>query len=173
MSRRTQVQYFQDQFARRLVMPPALLKLPTAAQFKAHYETAYCSGPIMTHDGIPVYFSKKRFEHAFYESSQRNGVKDQFSIARAERMDWIKYALQQPTAVRYQGWISRKKKYDPTRQVTVVVNDFVVILRMKLDRKEGSLKAEFVTCYKADNSIGKIRTSPLWSEHLCRFELGK
>jgi len=29
------------------------------------------------------------------------------------------------------------------------------------------LKANFTTCYRADNSIDKIRTSPLWIKKKC------
>lgn len=153
-------------------MPPAFLRLPTEAEYRTHFEAKYCSGPILTFEGIPVFFSKNKFDHAFFESTRRDGAKDQFSTVRAERMDWIEYALQEATATRYQGWHSQRGRYDPTRQVTVVVNDFVVIIRMKMKR-DGSLKAEFVTCYQADNSIGKIHRSPLWDLNRCRSELSK
>jgi uncharacterized membrane protein YhdT len=36
----------------------------------------------------------------------------------------------------------------------------------------GSLKANFVTCYQADNSIGKIRSSPAWFRAACLRLLG-
>jgi len=153
-------------------VPPDLLQLSSEAHYKAYFEAKYCSGPIMTFDGIPVFFSKSKFGHAFFESTRRGGVKDLFSTARAERMNWIEYALQEVTATRHQGWNSQERKYDPTRQVTVVVGDFVVIIRMIMKR-DGSLKAEFVTCYQADNSIGKIRMSPLWDLNRCRSELSK
>ncbi|WP_313950916.1 hypothetical protein [Accumulibacter sp.] len=50
-------------------------------------------------------------------------------------------------------------------------DNFVVVVAMslKLDR---SLEANFVACYQADNSIGKIRTSPVWSRATCLRLLG-
>ena len=58
------------------------------------------------------------------------------------------------------------RQYDATRRVAVVYEDFVVVVAMGL-KLDGSLKANFVTCYQADNSIGKIRTSPIWSREAC------
>lgn len=55
--------------------------------------------------------------------------------------------------------------------MAVVYADFVVVVAMGL-KLDGSLKANFVTCYQADNSIGKIRKSPVWSRVECVRELG-
>jgi hypothetical protein len=33
--------------------------------------------------------------------------------------------------------------------------------------KAGELKGNFITCYEADNSIAKIRTSPVWDKEKC------
>lgn len=152
-------------------MPPALLQLLSTSHYKAYFEAKYCANSLKTFDGIPVFFSKTSFYHAFFESTRRDGQKDVFSTTRAERMDWIEYALQNPMAIRYQGWDGKNRRYDPTRRVTVVVKDFVVVIRIKA-KGDGSLKAEFVTCYQANNSIGKIHSSPLWNEQLCRTALG-
>jgi hypothetical protein len=56
--------------------------------------------------------------------------------------------------------------------VAVVYEDFVVVVAMGL-KLDGSLKANFVTCYQADNSIGKIRRSPVWSRVDCVRQLGE
>jgi len=56
-------------------------------------------------------------------------------------------------------------------RVAVVYEDFVVVVAMGL-KLDGSLKANFVTCYQADNSIGKIRRSPVWSRVDCVRQLG-
>ncbi|WP_319760761.1 hypothetical protein [Maridesulfovibrio sp.] len=152
-------------------MPPALLHLASEAEYKAHFEEKYCAGPLITFDGIPVYFSKTKFSHAFFECTRRDGNKNAFSSARAQRMDWIETALKDSTANRYQGWDGKKRQYDPTRRVAVVIQDFVVVIRIKAKR-DGSLKAEFITCYKADNSIEKICRSPAWDEQTCRAALG-
>jgi len=150
---------------------PSLLHLASEAAYQAHFEAKYCAAPVITFDGIPVFFSKTTFTHAFFECSQRDGRKDTFSSARAERMDWIATALQDRCAARYQGWDGKKRRYDPTRRVAVVIQDFVIVIRIKA-KQDGSLKADFVTCYQADNSIGKIHSSPAWDERSCRAALG-
>jgi hypothetical protein len=98
----------------------------------------------------------------FYESSARDGRKDVFSIVRAQRIDWIKYTLAHPNADLYQGWIKSARRYDLTRRVAVVYEQFVVVVSL-WKQPDGFLKANFITCYQADNSISKIRSSPKWS----------
>lgn len=146
-------------------MPP-LLKLADEAAYRQHFERTCCRAVVMTHDGIRVYFKKQDFDHAFFESTARDGVKDQFSATRAERMDWIAATLADPTSARYKGWDKGRRRYDPTRCVTVIFQDFVVVLRLS-KLANGGLKAQFVTCYWADNSIGKIRQSPAWNREEC------
>ncbi len=152
-------------------MTPLITLLDEAA-YRRHFEQSYCRGAVATHDGIRVYFKKSTFDHAFYESSKRDGVKDTFSLVRAQRLDWISETLTNPGATRYQGYVRKTRSYDPTRCVGVVLEDFVVVLALSL-RTDGQLKGEFVTCYQADNSIGKIRKSPLWDKALCLAELQK
>ena len=53
-----------------------------------------------------------------------------------------------------------------TRRVDLLYEDFVVVLRLDL-RKGGDLKANFVTCYQANNSGGRIRAAPLWRAADC------
>lgn len=140
---------------------PQLLEYETEAQYRAHYERVYCRGTVTTFDGIVVYFRADKFDHAFYESSTRDRRKDQFSRARAQRIDWIKATLETPEANLYKGWDKLKRKYDPGRRVCVIYEDFVVVIEIR-QKRSGKLKGDFVTCYKADNSIGKIRRSPEW-----------
>ena len=142
-------------------MPP-LLKLPDEAAYRAHYERTLCRGGTFTHDGIQVFFRREEFNHAFFERSTRRGEKDAFSLVRAERMDWIAAALADPGAQRFQGWLKRERRHDPKRRVTVVMGDFVVIVALRM-RRDGRLKANFITCYRADSSIGKILGAPLWA----------
>lgn len=146
-------------------MPP-LLKLADEAAYRAHYERTLCRGGIFTHEGIPVFFRREEFYHAFFESSTRRGENDVFSSVRAERMDWIAAALADPGAQRFQGWLQRERRHDPTRRVTVVMGDFVVIIALS-KRRDGRLKANFITCYRADNSIGKIIAAPPWTREDC------
>ena len=54
------------------------------------------------------------------------------------------------------------RKYDVTRRVAVAYGDFVVVVFISVGRSS-TLKANFVTCFDANNSIGKIRQSPIWN----------
>lgn len=118
---------------------------------------------MMTFDGIAVRFRKHRFDHCFFESSHRDKVKDRFSTLRAERMDWIKAALADPASERYWGWDGKKKCYDHTRRVTVVMGNYVVVIMLT-----GAKTADFVTAYVADtvgmrgrkSTIDLIRSGP-------------
>ena len=92
-------------------MPP-LLKLADEATYRAHYERTLCRGGIFTHDGIPVFFRREEFDHAFFESSTRRGENDVFSPVRAERMDWIAAALADPGAQRVHQVIAPQRRDD-------------------------------------------------------------
>ncbi|MFH1968769.1 MAG: hypothetical protein ABIJ53_00455 [Verrucomicrobiota bacterium] len=131
----------------------------TEAEYRAHYERVYCRGAVSTFDGIAVRFRKNRFAHCFYESTLRNQVKDAFSAQRAERIDWIKAALQDPNADLHVGWDGKKKRYDRSHRVALVVGDYVVVIRMS-----GNQTAQFVTAYVADSpsTLAKIKGSPKW-----------
>lgn len=147
-----------------MVYPP-LRKCTSPAEYRRHYENVYCRGPIRTFDGIAVRFRKRDFNHCFFESTRRDGSKNVFSRKRAERMDWIKTALQDPNSERYQGWDRVRKRYDKTRRVVVVMGNYVVVIALT-----GSKTADFVTAYVADtpgrpgqpSTIDKIRSSPKW-----------
>lgn len=153
-----------------MALPP-LIHYATVADYRSHYERVYCRGNIQTFDGIRVYFGASKFGHVFYESTARDGRKDAFSRVRAQRIEWIKATLEHPMATLFEGWDKTSRQYDATRRVAVVYEDFVVVVAMGLKRN-GSLKANFVTCYQADNSIGKIRSSPAWSRAACLQLLG-
>lgn len=148
-------------------MLPDFVIYETPEEYKCYYEEIYCKAPTLTFDGIKVFFSKDKFDHAFFESTKRNGVKDIFSEERAKRIDWIKATLENPKADLYQGWDKDSKKYFPHRRVSVVFGDFAVIIGLSLNKKNGELKGNFITCYEADNSIGKIRISPVWDKQKC------
>lgn len=153
-----------------MALPP-LVHYATVAEYRSHYERVYCRGDIQTFDGIRVYFGTDKFGHMFYESTARDGSKDVFSPVRAQRIDWIKATLEHPQAALFEGWDKTSRQYDATRRVAVVYEDFVVVVAMGL-KQDGSLKANFVTCYQADNSIRKIRSSPAWSRAACLSLLG-
>ena len=138
---------------------PPLLKLADEASYRARFEEIYCTGAVTTHDGITVRFQKRNFDHSFYESSQRNRIKDAFSLLRAERLEWIAVALLEAAADRYHGWDLDTKTYDKTRRVTLVCGNYVVVIALT-----GAKLARFITAYVADtpHTLAKIKTSPKW-----------
>ena len=71
----------------------------------------------------------------------------------------------------YAGWNKITGRYDATRRVAVVYEQFVVVIALRI-KQEGILKANFVTGYQADNSIESIRSSPVWSRMDCLGALG-
>lgn len=141
---------------------PPLVHYDTWEEYREHYLRVYCRGVIRTFDGIRIYFRPDRFGHAFRESSKRDGNKDSFDGTREQRIDWIKATLESPDAELFQGWDKKTRKADPSRRVSVVYEDFVVIVDLGYNKK-GELKGNFVTCYQADNSIGKIKGTPRWT----------
>jgi hypothetical protein len=141
-------------------MPPPLVQYATEAEYREHYESRYCCAVIRTFDGIRVFFPKQQFDHAFFESANRKARdKSVFSRRRAERIDWISAALQDPAADLFVGWDRDKKKYDCHRRVTVVYGDYVVVLSVS----RGRTSATFITAFIADGAtIQKIRSGPRW-----------
>ncbi len=141
-------------------MPPKLVHYATEVEYRLHYEALYCSATIHTFDGLRVYFPKQQFDDAFYESANRKARdKSVFSRSRAERIDWIRAALQDGTAEIYAGWDRDKKVIDRKRRVTVVYGNYVVVLQVN-PRKA---KAIFITAYIADAAtLAKIRRNPRW-----------
>ena len=139
--------------------PPFVL-LSTEDEYRSHFEAVYCRGPIVTFDGIEVRFRKEDFDHCFYEAD------DSFSRKRAERIDWIKAALLDPTAEKYVGWDNKRKRYDMCRRVAVAQNNYVVVI---VTTKAN--KARFITAYVADtpsrpgrlSTVDLIRRGPKWA----------
>ncbi|TAE90747.1 MAG: hypothetical protein EAZ81_08905 [Verrucomicrobia bacterium] len=127
--------------------------------YRAHFVRVYCSGPINTHDGIAVRFRRDQFDHCFYESTRRNGIKDQFSGVRAERIDWIKATLEDPSACQLAGWDAQKRRYDHNRRVALVKGNYVVVISLK-----SKTTANFVTAYLMDTpaSLQKLTKAPKW-----------
>lgn len=138
---------------------PQLLKLASEAIYQGYFNATYCVRPISTHDGIAVRFRRSDFGHCAFESSNRDGIKDIFSPARAERLGWIKEALEDPGLTLYAGWDKKRQRHDHTSRVTMMIDDFVVVIRLK-----SATEASFVTCYVADSprTRSKILSSPTW-----------
>lgn len=145
---------------------PALVEYDSEGEYRAHFEQAYCRGRIITFDSIAVRFRKHNFDHCFFESSSRDGVKDQFSLARAQRIDWIWAALQDPSAELYEGWDRNKKRHDRSRRVAIVLGNYVVVIHITRPNE-----ANFVTAYVADTpgtparpltTLDQVRKGPRW-----------
>ncbi len=138
---------------------PELLKLASLAIYQGYFNATYCLKPLVTHDGFSVRFRKSDFNHCAYESSRRDGYKDVFSPQRAERLGWLREALQDPNLKLRAGWDKDKRRYDHKRRVTIMIEDFVVVIRMK-----SAKEADFVTCYVADDpdTKSKILGGPDW-----------
>jgi len=138
---------------------PAFVIYAGESEYQNHFEQVYCRGPVVTFDGIPIRFQKRNFSHAFFESVKRKD--DTFSRMRAERIDWIKAALQDPQSERYIGWDNKKKRHDGSRRVTVVMGNYVVVIGLNRQRNKG----RFIAAYVADSgrTIKKIRNGPKWA----------
>jgi len=144
------------------------IEYETVDEYQQHYIEIYCKAPVITFDEIPVYFDRNRFSHAFYRSSKRNDKKDSFSNERAQRIDWIKHALQDVKADLRVGWNKYKRCNDFNSRVAVVAGNYVVVIRF-FRKKEGSLCAKFVTAYIADeNALPLILQQPKWNSSLTK-----
>ncbi len=141
-------------------MPPALVHYSTEQEYRDHYQRCYCNVKISTFDGLRVYFPQQQFDDAFFESANRRARdKSVFSLARAERIDWIRAALEDPKAELYQGWDRDRKVIDRDRRITLVYGNYVVVLLVRRNRNS----ATFITAYVAGAStISKIRNGPRW-----------
>lgn len=133
-----------------------LVQYRTELEYRKHFEDVYCRRTIETFDGIQVRFRKAMFDHCFFESIHSKD--DTFSSQRAERIGWIKAVLQDVSAELRVGWDNKKKRPAIDRRVTIAVDNYVVVIRIRGN------KADFVTAFVATGrSIDKIRTNPLWT----------
>ena len=141
-----------------------VVKDHTESDLRRIWSEEYCRKVVKTHDGIRVHFYDSNFDHAFYESSVRNGSrnkpksKDIFSFRRAARMMWIKDVLDDEDAKMYVGYDSKAKGYTHSKRVSVVKGDYVVVIQIYKENH-----ANFITAYVADNSINKITNGPEWT----------
>jgi len=132
---------------------PPLLQSKAPAEYRSLFESNYCRTPIKTFDGIEVRFRKRDFNHCFFESVHAKD--DTFSPVRAERLLWIKAALRDPNSERYVGWNKKGKRYDKDRRVTLVKDNYVVVIALT-----GNQKADFITGqlshFSKDVKLGKL-----------------
>ena len=138
---------------------PPLLELDNLEIYRGFYHSTYCVRPIETHDGIKVRFRRNQFAHIVQESSNRDGVKDTPSPQRMQRLGWIKIALQDTSLIFKAGWDNKNKVNDHHRRITIMIDDFVVVIRLK-----SASAADFITSYVADDerTREKLRDAPDW-----------
>jgi hypothetical protein len=136
---------------------PPLVNYNSIADYRKHFERVYCKRPLVAFDGIPVLFRKRDFDHAFYETVRTKD--DKFSQVRAERIDWIQAALQDPNSTMYVGWDNQKKRYNQKRRVALVQGNYVVVITIS-----GKGKGYFGTAFVANSSrtLRMIQQSPPW-----------
>ena len=134
-----------------------LLKLRSIYEYWDRFTTEYCdTSPIETCDSVKVYFKPADFWHAFYEGDQ----KEAFAWRRAKRIDWIREALTDPAAELYQGLNREAGCYSPSRRVTLVNGNYVVIVEFSSPHE-----ADFVTAFDASlKTVLSIRESPVWGD---------
>lgn len=136
----------------------------TEQDLRELWRIEYCQNPIITFDSVEVRFYEDMFDHAFYESSDRNDPeKDIYSLNRLEKILWIKEALKDATAILKQGWDRKDKKYFTDRRVSIVKGNYVVIIRFT-----GFRKAKFITAYEK-NDIENILEGPDFDTDSCQY----
>lgn len=130
----------------------------TETELRQIWNDEYCTQTIVTFDGIVVKFYSSMFNHCFYESADRRAKdKSILSLNRLEKILWIKEALQDPESLRKQGWISKEKRYDGSRRVTLVKGNYIVVINIYKEKL-----AKFVTAYEVndDSNLESILKSP-------------
>ncbi|MBN2634762.1 MAG: hypothetical protein JXR61_00730 [Prolixibacteraceae bacterium] len=133
----------------------------TETELRQIWSDIYCNHPIYTFDGIEVKFYSNMFDHCFYESANRK-MKDKsiLSFNRLEKIYWIKDALEDPDSIRKIGWDSKTKSYDGSRRVTLVKENYIVVIVIYANNK-----ARFITAYEiqVERNLKKILNSPDWT----------
>ena len=138
---------------------PALLALPNEQHYRAYFIAQYCNAQIVTFDDITVRFFPGMFGHAFYRDSGPS-VKDKanFDLQRAQRMDWIRAVLTDPSVELYRRVMPNSKirriALEPTVRYAVII---------QIDNRNPS-RARFTTAYVVDSNrvLTNMRSNPRW-----------
>lgn len=141
---------------------PPLLKLKDEPAYRAHFEAVYCRGTIPTFDGIEVRFRKDDFDHCCYKTERGGRRKTVFCPIRAERIDWIRFALQDPDADLRVGWDNLRKRNLADRRVAIVSGNYVVIIDILKCGRRARLVTTFVADSGPGNTLSNIKRSPKW-----------
>jgi len=142
-----------------MILPPLLI-LPEEADYRKHYEYYYVNGPaVVTFDGITVKFYSNTFDHAFYRDSSRTSHdKGKFDRGRAERMDWIRVALEDRALENFRRVMPRGK----VRRITLAYHGNYAIVT-QIDSQD-TTRARFITAYLVDSpsALIKMRSNSKW-----------
>ncbi|MCI9434526.1 MAG: hypothetical protein HFI86_04580 [Bacilli bacterium] len=143
---------------------PPLRHFKTENECRKYFEQFYCTNPVITFDGINVYFYPEKFDDAFFESKEhKKRDKSIFSIDRASKIDWIKYVLENPKAEIFEGWDRDKKIPRKDRRVAIISPENYMVVITILNNN----KAKFITAYTVDgwDSILKIKASKKYKKN--------
>ena len=127
---------------------PDLVEYDSEEEYREHFRRCYVNAatPILTVDGVPVRFFEDTFDHAFFEASdRRTGEKDQFSKDRAERIDWIRFAIEEGGRVEYFEWTDDRGN---ERRELLLGGSYLVVLQFRGKTRNW---AKFVTAFPHDN----------------------
>ncbi len=139
---------------------PSLIFLNNEQAYKNYFCNKYCAPGciIRSFDGITVKFFDYQFKHAFFKSTnRRNPQKDCFDMRRAQRIDWIKYVIENSNMENY-------KRIMPNRKSRRIMLDsstkYAVIIQIENNKQF----ARFITAYLVDSSaaLAKMRSNPAW-----------
>ena len=138
---------------------PPLLSLPNEAAYRAYFETQYCNTTVVTFDGVDVQFFPETFNHAFYRDSSRTAKdKANFDLKRAQRIDWIRVVLEDPSLQLYRRVMPnckiRRIALEPSTPYAVII---------QIDSRNAH-RARFITAYIVDSpsALTKIQSNPRW-----------
>ena len=137
----------------------ALLKLPYEQDYRDHYKQHYLNqSPIKTFDDIGVSFKLANLMELIRKDPGPN-LPREFCPQRAERLDWIKVALQDAGAGLYFGYDHKAKVVDYNRRIAIVDFNYAVIIRMT-----GEKRAAMLTAYPMDSGpLALAKSNPVWT----------
>lgn len=138
---------------------PPLLKLKGEKEYRDYFIATYVKGAqVLTSDGIVVDFYPEAFEHAFYRDTTRDSHdKGRFDRKRAERMNWIRFALLEKHAEVY-----RRDMRNKIRRITLLARQRYAVIT-QLNPKDTS-RSRFITAYivDSDSALAQMRSNPKW-----------
>lgn len=144
---------------------PDLLNYKYEDEYRDHFKKVYCSGPIVTFDGIEVRFRMNDFLHLFYKENHSDRKRDVFVYQRAERLEWIKAALEDDEASLFFGWDTAKRRVFYDRRVAVVQTNYCVIVN-----HTDVNKANIITAFVLDQTaLEKVRKNEYWDTKKVRY----